>query len=328
MVCPKPARMPLLEWIWKQILLPRITYGCHVWGHTLTQLQKYIIKSAERLTLHYYAPMWKTTPTASLQVILNQKPSHIEIKGVGIKTYIRIKDQFQNNFWDGIPYDRRANSHLNKLKSITHEIIHEGNPLDDFVSDYKREPFYNWNPPTRNTLVAVCKNDIDDQNKIDDQFDVDDFDHDVDQQQQQHNVTALLPAKGHFQEPGDRHQPDNENTVQSVEGHFQVHGTKQRHNKNTSIHASEGHLQLYGNTSHNITDAALVPAGVHSKVQCNISQQSIPQGIPNITELTLDLFDNNYHLFAKKISCLEDGLFIRVILFKKKKLFLTSLTKL
>ena len=98
-----PARM---QWIWKQILLPRITYGCHVWGHSLTQQHKSLIKSAERLILRYYAPMWKTTPTASLQVILNQKPSHIEIRGVGIKTYILIKNQFQNNFWDGIPYDR------------------------------------------------------------------------------------------------------------------------------------------------------------------------------------------------------------------------------
>ena len=128
-----PARM---QWIWKQIILPRITYGCHVWDHSLTQQHKSLIKSAERLTLRYYAPMWKTTPTASLQVILNQKPSHIEIKGLGIKTYICIKDQFQNTFWDGIPYDRRANSHLNKLKLVTHDIIHEGNPLDDFMSDY------------------------------------------------------------------------------------------------------------------------------------------------------------------------------------------------
>ena len=66
-----PARM---QWIWKQILLPRITYGCHVWGHSFTQQHKSLIKSAERLTLRYYAPMWKMTPTASLQVILNQKP--------------------------------------------------------------------------------------------------------------------------------------------------------------------------------------------------------------------------------------------------------------
>ena len=73
-----PAR---IQCIWKQILLPRITYGCHVWGHTLTQLQQSMIRSAKRLTLRYYAPMWKMTSTASLQVILNQKPSHIEIIG-------------------------------------------------------------------------------------------------------------------------------------------------------------------------------------------------------------------------------------------------------
>ena len=152
--------------------------------------------------------MWKMTPTASLRVILNQKPSHIEIKGIGIKTYICIKDQFQNNFWDGIPYDRRANSHLNKLKSVTHDIIHEGNPLDDFMSDYRREPFYNWNPPTRSTIVAVCNTNIDDQNEIDDQIEVDKNDLDLDSQQHHYDV-ALLPVEGHFQEPGDRQQHDS-----------------------------------------------------------------------------------------------------------------------
>ena len=45
----------------------------------------------------------------------------------------------------------------------------------------------------------------------------------------------------------------------------------------------------------------------------------IPKGIKNITELTLELFDNNYHLYAQKINHSEDGLFIRVILMKKKK---------
>ena len=87
-----PARM---LWIYKQILLPRITYGSHVWGHSLTQEQKVSIRSVERLALRYFAPIWKTTPTASLEVILNQNPSHLEVVGVGIKTYLRIEDQFQ-----------------------------------------------------------------------------------------------------------------------------------------------------------------------------------------------------------------------------------------
>ena len=109
-----PKRM---QWIWKQILLPRLTYGCHVWGHSLTQHHKSLIKTVERLALKYYAPMWKTTPTASLQVILNQKPSHIEVKGVCIRSYMHIKNLFQNNFWDGIPNNSRVNSHLATLKS-------------------------------------------------------------------------------------------------------------------------------------------------------------------------------------------------------------------
>ena len=159
-----PKRM---QWIWKQIVLPHLKYGCQVWGHSLTQYQKSLIKTVKRLTLVYYAPMWKTTPTACLQVILNQKPSHIEVKGVGIISYIRIKDKFQNNFWDGISNNKRAHSHLLTLKIITHDIIHEGNPLNNFESYYMREPSFSWNPPICNTLMAVCKGDIDNQYNFD-----------------------------------------------------------------------------------------------------------------------------------------------------------------
>ena len=166
--------------------------------------------------------------------------------------------------------------------------------------------------------MAVCKTDIDDQNEIDDQFEVDENNLDIDSQQH-HNVVALPPAEGHFQEPGDRQQHDSDVTMQPVEGHFQVHGNRHQHDNNVSVHSDEGHLQLHGNIPHNTVDAALIPAEGHFQVQRNILQQSVPQGISKITELTLDLFDNNYHLFAKKISGLENGLFIRVILLKSNK---------
>ena len=105
-----PARM---LWIYKQILLPRITYGSHVWGHSLTLEQQHTIRTLESLTFRYYAPIWRTTPTASLEVILNKKPAHLEVLGTAI---MRIKDQFQNNFWDGMPLDNRASSHVRKLR--------------------------------------------------------------------------------------------------------------------------------------------------------------------------------------------------------------------
>ena len=160
-----PARM---LWIYKQILLPRITYGSHVWGHSLTLEQQHIIRTLESLTFRYYAPIWRTTPTASLEVILNKKPAHLEVLGTAIKTFMRIKDQFQNNFWDGIPLDNRASSHLRKLNQITSQLCHEGQPLDSFTSDYRKIPYFNWNPPVRDLLQASCKNDIDDQVEFDD----------------------------------------------------------------------------------------------------------------------------------------------------------------
>ena len=169
-----------VQWIWKQIILPHLTYGCHVWGHSLTKTQMTSIKKVERLALVYYALMWKSTPTAGLQMILNKKPSHIEIMGTGIKSYICIKNEFQNNFWDGKPHNKISASHLLTLQK-TNLITHEGNTLHKFESDYLREPFFNWNPPSRNTLMAVCNDDVDDKYDMDEhvlqtQNDTDSFD--------------------------------------------------------------------------------------------------------------------------------------------------------
>ena len=159
-----------------------------------------------------------------MEVILNQHPSYLEVEGVGIRTFMRIKDQFQNNFWDGVPLDLRANIHLRKLKSVATQILHEGQPLDNFVSDNLKDPYYNWNPPTRKSLMAVCKNDIDNQNKIDD-FD---FDVDVHTTQPDVNVT-LLPAERHFEVTSDsqQRQLDSDVATESAEGHFGIQCDRQ-----------------------------------------------------------------------------------------------------
>ena len=39
---------------------------------------------------------------------------------------------------------------------------HGGQPLELFVSDYRKNPLYNWNPPARDQLTAVHPGDIDD----------------------------------------------------------------------------------------------------------------------------------------------------------------------
>ena len=47
-----PKRM---QWIYKQIILPRLTYGCLVWGHSLTNSQIQKIETVERVALRCYA---------------------------------------------------------------------------------------------------------------------------------------------------------------------------------------------------------------------------------------------------------------------------------
>ena len=113
------------------------------------------------MTFRYFAQIWKNTPTASLEVILNLKPAHLEVLSTAIKTFIRIKDQIQTNFWDGIPHGRGC-GHLRKLKQITSKIIHVDQSLELFVSDYRKNPLYNWNPPVRDQLHAAHPDDVDD----------------------------------------------------------------------------------------------------------------------------------------------------------------------
>ena len=67
-------------------------------GETPLPKNKNILRSVERLALAYYAPMWKTTPTASLQIILNQIPSHLEVLSVGIKILHSIQKPISEQF--------------------------------------------------------------------------------------------------------------------------------------------------------------------------------------------------------------------------------------
>ena len=96
-------------------------------------------------------------------MILNKKPAHLEVLSTAIKTFMRIKDQFQTNFWDGFPLGNRGCSHLMKLKQITSQIFLE----DLFVSDYRKNPMFNCNPPVRDQLQAVCTDDVYDQVELD-----------------------------------------------------------------------------------------------------------------------------------------------------------------
>ena len=282
-----PKRM---QWIYKQIILPRLTYGCLVWGHSLTNSQISKLETVERVALRYHASMWKTTPTASLQILLNKKPSHLEIMYVSIKTYIRCKHMFQNNHWDGIADNISANSHLKTIKSKCHEIHHEGSPLDEFHSNFMKEPHYCWNPPIRPTLMAVGINDIDDY-KLD-------FDEDNDDDYNDSPTPTGIDVDGR--------STSNRMEVRPLRGD------------------PIGPLSSGGVLASNITT---LPGAEVSQGDV-VPQHLIPSRISKITQLTLDQFDNNYRLFAQKLKNDDSDLTIRVILLKNNIMFLNYTFKI
>ena len=418
-------------WIYKQILLPRITYGAHVWGHSLTLEQQYTIKKLESLTFRYFAQIWKNTPTASLEVILNKKPAHLEVLSTAIKTFMRIKDQFQTNFWDGFPLGNSGCSHLKKLKQITSQIFLEDQSLDLFISDYRKNPMFNWNPPVRDLLQAACTDDVDDQVEFDEFHLVNSHNTDhtttnlTDTGQNEYTVDVTVQSEGPIT-PADGNVsmvfsglplndantqttnldfariPDNVESDDSfiVENHSKHDNTDTDNDKdmytvdvtiqsegpitpadgnvgmvfsglsltdvNTQITSSnhsqhhtstENELDLHtvdvtirsdgpiipadGNISmvfsdHSLTDANtqitssglfqnpdtdrdLLPADDIEQVTGNkgvLLPAHVPKGAAKVVELTLELFDHNYNLYAQKINHHEDGLFIRAILMK------------
>ena len=357
-----PARM---LWIYKQILLPRITYGALVWGHSLTLEQQHTIRSLESLTFRYFAQIWKNTPTASLEVILNQKPAHLEVLSTAIKTFIRIKDQFQNNFWDGLPHGRGC-SHLMKLKQITSQIIHVDQSLDLFVSDYRKNPMYNWNPPVRDQLQAVSTDDVDDQTELE-EFNLVNS-HDIDKNNTNltdnghdfnsvdvtiQSVGPTLPANGNISMVTSDLPLDEVNTQSFNLGlaRIPLHVESQSKHDNTNsnnvldLHTVDVIIQCEGPVIPADGNVSMVfPDSPLSDVNTQITSSNtllnndstldltsvdqvignkgvllpahVPKGTAKVVELTLELFDRNYNLYAQRINHHDDGLFIRAILMK------------
>ena len=143
---------------------------------------------------------------------------------------------------DGIPNNKRANSHLATLKSITHNIIHEGIPLDNFESDYYEGTLHLVGIlQFCNILTAVGKDDINDQ------FDFDD------------NKT-LSQTDNDDNSFGEADSHTGDVTVTPVEDFLQVNGDSPRHDEADACQLAMSPLPLLRNSSRlMVTDLNMTP---------------------------------------------------------------------
>lgn len=80
-------------WLYKQIIMPRITYGCFCWWHlTLKQTNIEKLRKIQRQALMNITGCVSTTPTQALETITYTIPLHLSIRENAILSYIRLKN--------------------------------------------------------------------------------------------------------------------------------------------------------------------------------------------------------------------------------------------
>lgn len=86
-------------WIYKQIILPRITYGCLIWWHKADiAIFKNKLNKLQRMAELAITGSPKTTPTAALDAILGLVPLSVAIEAKAKSSAIRLAS---NKQWYG-----------------------------------------------------------------------------------------------------------------------------------------------------------------------------------------------------------------------------------
>ena len=93
---PRPS---LMKWAYTGMVRPILLYGAHIWGKDLTKQQTTNMAKLNRLACLLMAPVWKSTPTAGMEIIYNIPPLDLEVEKRAKNNYIRIISSIPT-IWD------------------------------------------------------------------------------------------------------------------------------------------------------------------------------------------------------------------------------------
>ena len=165
---------------------------------------------------------------------------------------------------------------------------------------------------TQTTGIGLTR-DSDDQNEYDDSATVESHSHnDITLNDNDHvlyTVDATIRRPGHMTPVDGNIRVSSDRTLTDASTQTTGIGLARDLNTSRGLLPVDGDIQVTGNNG----------------VQIPLSG---PKGLAKITELTLELFVNNYNLYAQKINHPEEGLFIRVILMKNNIIFFNNTYKI
>ncbi len=90
-----------MAYLYKGIVRPALSYGCHVWAHNLTMTTKAKFKKLNRLACLGCTRVARSTPTSALELLHDIEPLDIFLERTAVSMITRIKNLI-NIRWDGI----------------------------------------------------------------------------------------------------------------------------------------------------------------------------------------------------------------------------------
>ena len=99
-----------MRWAYTGIVRPMITYGAIVWAKAADKYRTKLTR-LQRLAMMSTAHFRRSTPTAGLEVMGNLMPLDIYVKGLAVRTAIRIRDR-NKTIWDGLANKKGEKGHI------------------------------------------------------------------------------------------------------------------------------------------------------------------------------------------------------------------------
>ncbi len=103
-----PAKV---DWIYKAIIRPKVTYGAAVWGASLTVGLKRRLTGLQRLALVAMTQPLRSAPTAGLEAMMGWIPLDLHVQEIGLNTFSRLHMCY-SPIWDHIGTGARMRGHL------------------------------------------------------------------------------------------------------------------------------------------------------------------------------------------------------------------------
>ncbi len=81
------AHSPKIDWIYRAIVRPKLSYGALVWAAKMTsQIKEKLMTKLQRLALLFLTQPLRSAPTAGLEVMIGWQPLELAVQEKGLCT--------------------------------------------------------------------------------------------------------------------------------------------------------------------------------------------------------------------------------------------------